>query len=261
MSIVRVWKIDQIATYVKTLSDEKQRQLIPELFKDSRAGVQNIGKNIQDRLNKQALEFERISSMKEKENGLRQKGYRLIAGIDEAGRGPLSGPVVAAAVILPEGTFIPGVKDSKQLSAIQREKLYCQILKRAIAYGVGMVDNLEIDRINILKATYKAVSIAIGKLNKRPDCLLIDGLKLPHCNIYQESVIKGDEKCLSIAAASIVAKVVRDEYMDALDRYYPLYNFKQNRGYGTKEHRNALVKHGPCPVHRRTYIKNIRRWG
>lgn len=251
--------VNYIKAYLETLNSEEQSQLIPELLADSRVGVKSLGERIRNRLRKDALEIERINRMKEKEECLQQKGYNLVAGIDEAGRGPLSGPVVAAAVILPENFSVLGVKDSKQLSPGFRERLYKEITNKAVAYGVGMVDNLEIDRINILRATYKAVVIAVSNLKREPDCLLLDGLRLPNCSIYQESVIKGDLKCLSIAAASIVAKVVRDEYMIFLDRRYPEYNFRQNKGYGTKEHISAILKYGPCPLHRNTFIGNIWR--
>ncbi|MDD2573220.1 MAG: ribonuclease HII [Bacillota bacterium] len=251
--------VDQIRAFIEELDSEEQRRLIPGLLDDHRAGVRNLGRRIQGKLKREALEIERINSMKRIENGLMQKGYTLVAGIDEAGRGPLSGPVVAAAVILPVDFFVPGINDSKKLSPRRREYLYRRIINEAVAYGIGMVDNSEIDRINILRATYKAATIAVEKLTKKPDCLLLDAIKLPDCSLYQKSVVKGDSRCLSVAAASIIAKVARDEYMKAVDRCYPQYNFKQNKGYGTKEHISAILKYGPCPLHRKTFIQNIRR--
>ncbi len=251
--------ISQIKAYIERLDSEEQQRLIPGLLADSRSGVRDLGRRVQGKLKREALEFERIDRMKRIESGLRQKGYTLVAGIDEAGRGPLSGPVVAAAVILPEDFFVPGIDDSKKLSPERRDYLYGIITQKAAAYGVGMVDNEEIDRINILRATYKAAAIAVERLKKKPDCLLLDAMKLPGCNLYQQSVVKGDSTCLSIAAASIIAKVTRDRYMDILDERYPQYNFSQNKGYGTKEHILAIMEHGPCPVHRKTFIKNIRR--
>ncbi len=259
MGLVLKKTIGQIKAYIKALDREDQYALIPELLSDRRTGVRALGKGIQNTLRKKTLEAERINRMKGIENDLRREGFNAIAGIDEAGRGPLSGPVVAAAVILPGDLFIPGIRDSKQISPGIREELYHRITKEAVAYGIGMADNREIDRINILRATYKAVYIALKRLTIKPDCLLLDALKLPRCDVYQKSIIKGDDKCLSIAAASIIAKVVRDRYMNFLDYRYPKYNFRRNKGYGTEEHRLALLKHGPCPVHRDTFLENIRR--
>lgn len=252
-------KIEEVCVYIDGLNKQEQYRLIPELLADGRAGIRKIGDRLENRLKKEAAEFERINRMKETEMLLREKGYRLIAGIDEAGRGPLAGPVVAAAVILPDDFCIAGVNDSKKLSSKRREALYQRIIGEAAGYGVGMVDSREIDRINILRATYKAVGIALKNLNPKPDCLLLDAIILPGCDIYQESVIKGDSKCLSVAAASIIAKVTRDRYMERLHRQYPMYNFLQNKGYGSSEHMKAISEYGPCPYHRLTFIKNIRR--
>ena len=251
--------IDEVNAYIERLDSREQYRLIPELLADKRAGIRKIGEKLKNRLKREAAEFERINRMKEIEKGLREKGYRLVAGIDEAGRGPLAGPVVAAAVILPDGFYTAGVNDSKKLSSQRREALYRSIIEEAVGYGVGMVDSSEIDRINILRATYKAAGMALENLSPKPDCLLLDAIKLPGCAIYQESVIKGDSKCLSVAAASIIAKVTRDRYMDTIHRRYPMYNFLQNKGYGSSEHMEAILEYGPCPYHRRTFIRNIRR--
>ena len=252
-------KIEDIKHYIERLSVNEQYRLIPELLSDGRAGVRRIGEILQGRLKKEAAELERINRMREIENELKKKGYRLVAGIDEAGRGPLAGPVVAAAVILPENFFLAGVDDSKKLSPRMREALYQSIIEEAVAYGVGMVDSCEIDRINILQATYRAVGIALENLCQKPDCLLLDAITLPGCSLYQQSVVKGDQKCLSVAAASIIAKVTRDRFMEELHRSYPVYNFLHNKGYGTREHVEAIIKYGPCPYHRRTFIQDIRR--
>jgi ribonuclease HII len=252
-------KVEDIKHYIERLNTKDQYRLIPELLADDRAGVRRIGKTLQGRLKKEAAELERINRMREIEKDLKKKGYRLVAGIDEAGRGPLAGPVVAAAVILPEDFFLAGVDDSKKLSPQRREALYQSIIEKAAAYGVGMVDSSEIDRINILQATYRAVDIALDDLSQKPDCLLLDAITLPGCSFYQQSVVKGDQKCLSIAAASIIAKVTRDRFMEGLHRRYPMYNFLHNKGYGTREHVEAILKYGPCPYHRRTFIQNIRR--
>jgi ribonuclease HII len=251
--------VAEIQELVAGCSSEELKKILPILFNDSRKTVHNLGKKIERRLKSEELEYERINRMKEIENRLREKGYKLIAGIDEAGRGPLSGPVVAAAVILPEDFHVPGIKDSKMLSPEKREELYELITENCVDYGIGMVDNNEIDRINIINATYKAVNIALGKLKKLPHCLILDAIRLPQCSLYQESIIKGDRKCLSIASASIVAKVERDRYMNRLHSRYPNYNFLSNKGYGTEEHIQAIKKYGPCPEHRKSFIKNF--WG
>jgi ribonuclease HII len=178
---------------------------------------------------------------------------KISAGVDEAGRGPLAGPVVAAAVILPEGCEIDGLNDSKKLSPQRREHLFHQIKGLAIITGVGIVEPEEIDRINILRAALLAMEVAVKNLNPQPDYLLIDGNIRTSLLIPQETVIKGDSRCCSIAAASIIAKVIRDSIMDDYHKIYPEYNFKRHKGYPTQEHFDALRKFGPCPIHRRTF--------
>ena len=181
------------------------------------------------------------------------QGFQLISGIDEAGRGPLAGPVVAAAVILPRSVSLPGLKDSKLLSPAQREDLYGRICAQALAVGVGCVDAPEIDSINILRATFKAMVAAVGSLTLQPDYLLIDGpYKLP-LPIEQRGIPKGDALCLSVAAASVIAKVRRDRLMLAYHEQYPQYGFDSHKGYGARAHLEALRKHGPCPLHRRSF--------
>ena len=183
----------------------------------------------------------------------RRRGYRRIAGLDEAGRGPLAGPVVAAAVVLPTRCRIIGCDDSKQLSESEREQLYHVIINRAVGIGVGSASEEEIDRINILEATRLAMRRAVAALSPQPDCLLIDAITLPGCAIPIRSIIKGDLLCLSVAAASIVAKVTRDRLMAGYHRLYPHYNFLSHKGYSTEEHLQLLATHGPCPIHRRTF--------
>jgi ribonuclease HII len=178
---------------------------------------------------------------------------KISAGIDEAGRGPLAGPVIAAAVILPEGYEFNGLNDSKKLSLQKRETLFHQIKSLAIATGVGIVEPKEIDRINILRAALLAMEIAVKNLNPQPDYLLIDGNTRTSLLIPQETVVKGDSRCCSIAAASIIAKVIRDSIMDDYHNIYPEYNFKRHKGYPTKEHFELLKKFGPCPIHRKTF--------
>lgn len=175
------------------------------------------------------------------------------AGVDEAGRGPLAGPVVAAAVILPESFTIDGLDDSKKLTHTQRVRILELIITHAVDLAVGVVDHESIDSLNILKASLRAMEIAVGNLVRKPDFLLIDGNQRTSLRIPQETVIKGDSRCCSIAAASIVAKVRRDEIMDKYHEIYPEYNFRSHKGYPTPEHLEAIRKHGPCPIHRRSF--------
>lgn len=182
-----------------------------------------------------------------------RKGYRLVAGIDEAGRGPLAGPVVAAAVILPVGADLPGIDDSKKLSPSRREKLFDLIQEVSVAVGVGVSDHCCIDRINILQATLRAMAMAVGELSFPPDFLLVDGTSPIPVDIPQKTIKKGDSSSISIAAASIVAKVTRDRMMIDYDRLYPGYGFADHKGYGSASHLAAIATLGPSPIHRRTF--------
>lgn len=186
-------------------------------------------------------------------------GYSLAAGVDEAGRGPLAGPVVAGAVILPPRPFFPGLNDSKQLSAARREALFDAIRNEAIAVGVGIVGERVIEEINILQATRRAMTDAVRDLKTPPDYLLIDAVRLPDVTIPQEPIIHGDALSLSIAAASVIAKVTRDRIMEDHHRRYPLYNFARHKGYGTAEHLERIRRHGPSPIHRRTF-RGVKEW-
>lgn len=190
--------------------------------------------------------------MLEYENELYKKGLTLICGVDEVGRGPLIGPVVAAAVILPINYYHEDIKDSKKLTEKKREKLYDIIIKDAISIGIGIVNESEIDKINIYEATKVAMKTAINNLKIKPEHILIDAMKLD-LNTPSTSIIKGDAKSESIAAASIIAKVTRDRMLDEMDKEYPMYDLKHNKGYGTKKHLEALKKHGPCIHHRKTF--------
>lgn len=181
------------------------------------------------------------------------KGHMKIAGIDEAGRGPLAGPVVSAAVILPENFSNPEVTDSKKLSPTRRNTLYELIYKQAVAIGIGIIDAVEIDRINILQASLRSMAMASLNLEPAPDCLLIDGTFLIPSPTHQEAIPKGDALSISISAASIVAKVTRDRLMEVYDQYYPQYHFTSHKGYPTKAHREAIKKFGCCPIHRRSF--------
>ena len=191
------------------------------------------------------------------ENELRTPDAEPLCGVDEAGRGPVAGPVCAAAVILPAGIVIEGLNDSKKLSEKKREKLFDEITENALAWSVSLVDERVIDEINILQATYEAMRQAIEKLNPQPAVLLNDAVRIPQVAIQQVPIIKGDAKSVSIAAASIVAKVTRDRMMEEYDKVLPEYGFASNKGYGSAAHIEALKKYGPSPIHRKTFITHF----
>lgn len=218
-----------------------------------------MNKKEQERMEKQAArlakERERLETM-----SVYEKQYAsclAICGIDEVGRGPLAGPVVAGAVILPRDTEILYLNDSKKLSEKKREALYDEIMEKAVAVGIGMASPARIDEINILQATYEAMRMAIDKLQVRPDLLLNDAVTIPDVEISQVPIVKGDAKSISIAAASIVAKVTRDRMMKEYEEIFPGYDFASNKGYGTKAHIQALKTLGPCVIHRRSFIGNF----
>ena len=226
--------------------------LLAELEQDSRSGViQAIAKRKRE-LQKQVDEDLRLEKMLAYEKELYAQGIDLIAGVDEVGRGPLAGPVVAAAVILPKACKIPGLNDSKKIPKSKHKEIYEAVLQNAIAIGIGVKDNHVIDQVNIYEATKLAMMEAIGQLEPQPQHLLIDAMKLD-LPIPQTSIIKGDANSLSIAAASIVAKVTRDQMMEEFDREYPGYDFAQNAGYGTVKHLAGLDKLGVTPIHRRSF--------
>lgn len=207
------------------------------------------------RAEKLEMEKQRIEALCEFEK--KYSDYDFICGIDEAGRGPLAGPVVAGAVVLPKDCRILYINDSKKLSEKKREELFDVINKEAVSVGIGIVDSDVIDQINILQATYKAMRAAINNLNVVPDILLNDAVTIPDVNIEQVPIIKGDAKSLTIGAASIMAKVTRDRMMREYSIVYPEYGFEKHKGYGTKQHTEAIKKFGPCPIHRRTFLKSI----
>lgn len=199
-------------------------------------------------------EQRRLNRLVRYEKEARGQGFNQIAGIDEAGRGPLAGPVVAAACMIPQGVFFRGVNDSKQLTAEQRAELFAQITAHAdVVYGVGVILPEEIDRLNIYQATIQAMLQAVSKLAVTPDYLLVDGLMLPHPTIPSQKIIKGDTLSQSIAAASIIAKVTRDRIMQEFDLQWPQYGFKQHKGYATEQHLEAIAIHGACPIHRLSF--------
>ncbi|CDA30536.1 ribonuclease HII [Clostridium sp. CAG:492] len=203
-------------------------------------------------------EEQRLNELKEIDKSYFKKGYNYICGIDEAGRGPLAGPVVVAAVIMPKDSMIEGVNDSKKVSEKKREKLYELIIEEAISYSVGIVDQNEIDRINILNATKAGLTEAVRTLKVKPELILVDALtNIDTCGVPYQSIIKGDAKSYSIAAASIIAKVTRDRIMREWDKVYPQYGFEKHKGYGTAAHISAIKENGLCPLHRLSFVKNI----
>ena len=222
---------------------------------DGRSGVQALVNQAKKRLQKLEAERERIHRLGKYEREYAQYGY--ICGIDEVGRGPLAGPVVAGAVILPKDCEILYINDSKKLSAKKREELYDIIMEQAVATGIGMVSPQRIDEINILQATYEAMREAISKLSVTPDILLNDAVTIPQVDIPQVPIIKGDAKSISIGAASIIAKVTRDRLMEEYEKIMPEYGFASNKGYGSGAHIEAIKTYGPSPIHRMTFIKNF----
>ena len=248
-------KIAEIREEFEAADFGSYEELFLRYTEDDRSGVKNLIAKY--RRKKQAYEDElaRTESLKVYEHKYEHLGY--VCGIDEVGRGPLAGPVVACAVILPADCDILYLDDSKKLSEKKREELYDVIMEKAVAVGIGMRDHRRIDEINILQATYEAMREAIANLRVTPQILLNDAVTIPEVIIPQVPIIKGDQKSVSIAAASIVAKVTRDRLMCKYDAVAPEYGFKDNKGYGSAAHIEALKKYGPCPIHRRTFIQHF----
>ena len=245
-----------ITQELQNCSEEALIALCSNLRTDPRKSVQLLAEKAMKRLEKEKKELERVQGMIDFEREI--AGSTIYCGIDEAGRGPLAGPVVAAAVIMPRDGKIPYVNDSKQVSEKKREQLYEQILKEAVSYGVGIVDAKRIDEINILQATYEAMRQAVAQLPQEPDIFLNDAVIIPGISEEKQiKIIKGDAKSVSIAAASILAKVTRDHMMMEYDKIYPEYGFAKHKGYGTKMHNEAILTYGPCPIHRRTFLKKL----
>nr|WP_152967752.1 ribonuclease HII [Oxobacter pfennigii] len=246
--------IKEITTHIENSDAERRKELIEILKMDTRSAVQNLLIKLSKKEDRDRKEIERLEIMKSFEYQYIKRGARYIAGIDEVGRGPLAGPVYASAVILPIECVIKGINDSKKLSPQKRSLLYEEIKEKAVCYSTGYCDEKTIDEVNILKATFKAMKQAVEGLSIKPDVLLIDAVKIPDVDIFQVPIIKGDAKSFSIAAASIVAKVERDTVMDKYHELFPHYNFISNKGYGTQDHIDAIKKHGPCNIHRRSFI-------
>ena len=245
-------KIQIIREQFQTIPTEQLSGWLEQYREDPRAGVQTLVKRAEKAIAALEQEKERVWEMQSFEREYRPCG--VICGIDEAGRGPLAGPVVAAAVCLPENCELLYVNDSKKLSEKKREELFDQIREKAVSYGIGIVGPDVIDEINILQADYAAMRIAVSQLKPQPEVLLNDAVRIPGLSMKQVPIIRGDAKSLSIAAASILAKVTRDRMMAEYDKIYPEYGFAGNKGYGSASHIEALKTYGPCPIHRRSFI-------
>ena len=250
-------KISAVKEELQAAEETMLPSFISKYGEDGRAGVQNLVRQAKKKLERLEKERARMETLKQYERQYGAAGY--VCGIDEAGRGPLAGPVVAGAAILPKDCGILGINDSKQLSEKKREELYSVILEEAVAVGIGMASPQRIDEINILMATYEAMRQAIQNLSLTPDILLNDAVTIPQVDIPQVPIIKGDAKSISIGAASIIAKVTRDRLMVEYDKIMPEYGFARNKGYGSQEHMQAIRTFGPSPIHRQTFIKNIER--
>lgn len=251
------FSIEEIKNIINNADLEERKRLIGLLDQDNRKGVKKLSERLKKEIIDHNKEIERIKKLKKYEYEYINKGAKYIAGVDEVGRGPLAGSVYACAVIMPIEAIIEGIDDSKKLSPEKRERLSLEIKKSAISYSIGYVDEKQIDSVNILNATYLAMKQAIDNLDVKPNVILVDAIRIPNVNGFQVPIIKGDSISFSIAAASIVAKVERDNYMNGLHNEFPVYNFSKNKGYGTQEHIDAIKKYGPCPCHRKSFIKNI----
>lgn len=248
-------KTSEIQLEYKNLTENDYLAFIEEYASDERAAIQKMCVTVQKKQEALVREKERMKIMFTFER--EYSDYQYICGVDEVGRGPLAGPVVAGAVILPKDCSLLYLNDSKQLSEKKREELYDKILEEAVAAAVGEASPARIDEINILQADYEAMRQALSKLSVKPDLLLNDAVKIPGVDIRQVDIIKGDAKSASIAAASIIAKVTRDRMMVEYDKQYPEYGFASNKGYGSAAHIEALKKYGPTPIHRRSFISNF----
>ena len=248
-------RISEIKEEFKKLLPEELEEHIGFYREDERKGVQSFLKTQEKKLEQYREELARLETISRYEK--EYDGYGYVCGIDEVGRGPLAGPVVAGAVILPKDCRILYINDSKKLSAKKREELFDEIQKQAVAIGIGLVPHDRIDEINILQATYEAMRMAIANLKVKPGVLLNDAVTIPGVDIPQVPIINGDAKSISIGSASIMAKVYRDRMMIEYDKMYPGYGFASNKGYGSKEHMEALQKIGPSPIHRQSFIKGI----
>lgn len=250
-------KTKEIESHIQNMDVDTALKYLHKLQEEYNTSLDRLVQKIEKK--KAALEKEvnRYKEMCKFENEAYTNGYNMVAGVDEAGRGPLAGPVVAASVILPRDVFIEGLNDSKKLSAQQRERLYDVIIEKAVAYEIGIADEKCIDEINILNATKRAMEKAINNLKPQPEIILIDAVSLENIKIKQTAIIKGDSLSVSIAAASVIAKVTRDRLIDRMDSMYPQYGFLKHKGYGTKEHIEAIKRYGICPIHRVSFTRKF----
>lgn len=246
-------KTKEVEQLLQQTAEEQLPAVLEQLLQDERRSVQSLAQRQQRKLEKQQRERQRLAAMWRYEQQAKAAGYRWIAGTDEVGRGPLAGPVVAAAVILPESADLPEIKDSKKLTEKQRETLNVLIQQQAIAWHVVEISESVIDEINILEASRLAMQQAVAGLSQAADFVLVDGLPNPQITLPAQAIVKGDNQSISIAAAAIIAKVYRDHLMDAYDEQYPGYGFAANKGYPTEAHLKAIEQQGPCPIHRLTF--------
>lgn len=250
--------LTSIEQHIKNLELSEALEYLNKLKSDNCSlKLDKISEKYNKKYSNYLKEVARYNKIYEFEKEAFKKGFEFVAGVDEAGRGPLAGPVVAAAVILPKNSFIEGIDDSKKLSPQKRKSLYDVITNKALSFGVGIISEKEIDKINILNATKQSMLSAIDLLNPCPHYVLIDALELKSLQYPQLPLIKGDARSVTIAAASIIAKVTRDEMMSKFHALYPQYNFEKNKGYGTKEHIESIKKYGPCPIHRLSFIQKF----
>lgn len=248
--------VKDITQALKDIPIQDYPALIQMLAEDERSSVKNIVLQLNKEYERYKIELKRIENLKRIEEEYYAQGFKIIAGTDEVGRGPLCGPVVSAAVILPRDSAIAHINDSKKLSAKMREELYDKITNEAVSIGIGSVGHKEIDKINILNASKKSMVIALNNLSVQPELLLLDAVTI-NAPVKQKSYIKGDEKIYSIAAASIIAKVTRDRMMEEYAKIYPQYHLEANKGYGSAEHIEAIKKYGPCEIHRRSFLNSF----
>lgn len=247
--------ISEIKNEFMQADEQALEELYEKYAEDTRSGVIGLIATYKKKSQKLQVEYDRLDAMMAYERQYEASGF--ICGIDEAGRGPLAGPVVAGAVILPKGCRILYLNDSKKLTEKRREELFDEIKEKAVCWGVGIVSPARIDEINILQATYEAMRDAVSQLDPAPNLLLNDAVTIPQVNIPQVPIIKGDAKSLSIAAASVLAKVTRDRLMKEYDKVMPEYGFSSHKGYGSAAHIEALKKYGPSPIHRKSFIGNF----
>ncbi len=249
--------VNEIRCLLKEPGSPLPEEIIAAMSRDTRSGVRKLYRQFCRQQVLADRERLRLEELQLYENEARAKGYSVIAGVDEAGRGPLAGPVMAAAVVFPDNVRISGIDDSKKISPVKREQLYHEIKEHALCWSVGISTVEEIDSLNILQASLLAMQRAVMNLDRAPEYILVDAVRIPGLHVPQLPIVKGDGKSASIAAASIVAKVTRDKMMAEYDREFPAYGFIRHKGYGTADHVEAIRKYGQCPLHRRTFTRNF----